>query len=837
LTRGTICNTGTMFCRACGAGAAGDAECAAEYNGAYICNGGVCVAGNCHSTTNCSNGQICNLGNHTCEGCGNGAAADAACADPANYGTNHICQNNACRTGNCHAAVDCNDPAQVCNNFQCGMCSNTTDCTNAYGTNHVCVGGACMTGNCNTTADCASSGQLCNTTTHTCQPCTTDLSCTQDTQYAAMHICLGTGSTARCVPGNCHDTSQDCQNNQICGITTPQVCGSCAGSDTACKNDPYYTNGSICLANECVPGDCHDSSIDCPAGQICGVAAAHTCGNCSAGTAGDLQCTGDGRYGGGNICFQGLCGVGNCHATSADCTGSDAGLICGATAANVCGACTSDSSCTSDTFYGATFICNTATGPSQGKCVSRACTNNNQACAANAGDFCCAGSCTPGNCCVDADCGAIGTACVNHTCSTCNAVTGNTFYVDPVNGNDQTGTGSNMSGASPAPGCAFRTITRAIAILGASPPAGTRIVIVGSGTTPRGLAATDALPITIPTNTTLTTTGGPITITLASTANPANVTGFRLNNNNSGISGDAAAPLVLDGNNRNSGIAVLVQPGTGTFTSSISNVTIRNTGGDGIRVTAGTLTIGAGVVQSFSSQDGLRVSGGTANIVNPSGAQTSFQNNTQHGIETSGDGAVTISGTRGAPVPSANGTVLLAYNSLAGLRIGPTAFGSGGLAGMNDVNGVVAWGNTNRDMMVLGGSRFRLRNSVLGAGPEGIRIDNNAGNSDAGNDISQIDLGTAVSFGNNYIQMPNGSLGFHTGAGICLTLQGGHPAQNLFAAGNFMTTTGNPGTQVNCATTAATVAKGNGCGNNNRWSIGSTTPGGTPLTYVLNMCN
>ena len=128
---------------------------------------------------------------------------------------------------------------------------------------------------------------------------------------------------------------------------------------------------------------------------------------------------------------------------------------------------------------------------------------------------------------------------------------------------------------------------------------------------------------------------------------------------------------------------------------------------------------------------------------------------------------MTITGTPGSPVPSANGTVL-AFNTQAGLRIGPTAFGSGGTAGLNDVNGVVAWGNTNRDMIVLAGSKFRLRNSVLGAGPEGIRITNNAGNTDAGNDISQVDLGTAVSFGNNYIQMPNGSLGFHTNAGICL---------------------------------------------------------------------
>ena len=764
------------------------------------------------------NGQICNLGTHTCQGCAAGAAGDAACADAANYGANHICQNSQCITGNCHVAGDCGDATKICSGNQCGACGTTADCTTAYGANHVCIGGACVTGNCNSTADCVSSKQICNTTTHACESCTTDLSCTQQTQYGAAHICLGTGNAAQCVPGDCHDRSQDCTNNQICGITTPHVCGPCNGSDTACKGDAFYTTGSICLSNQCLAGDCHDSSIECTAGKVCGASTPHTCGNCAAGAAGDTQCATDARYGSTNICFQGLCGVGNCHATSADCTGGNAGMICGASGSNVCGSCTSDSSCTSDTFYGPNTICNTATG----KCVTRTCSNNNQACTANTSDFCCGGSCTPGNCCVDADCGAIGQACINHTCSACNAVSGNTFYVDPVNGNDTTGTGSNMSGATPAPGCAFKTITRAIAILGASPFPGTKIVLVGSGTTPRGLAAGDSLPITIPTNTTLTTAGGPITITLATTAQ-GNDAGFRLNNNASGISGDSSAPLVLDGNNFAAGIAVRVNPGTTSFTSSLSNVTIRQTNGDAIRVNAGTLTVGAGVVQAFSNQDGLRVQGGTANVTNPSGAQTSFQSNVQHGIETSGNGTVTITGTRGAPVPSANGTVLLAYNTLAGLRVNPTSFGAGGTAGLNDINGVVAWGNTTRDMIVYAGSKFRMRNSVLGAGPEGIRIQTN-GATDATNDISQIDLGTAASFGNNYIQMPNGSLGFHTSAGICINLAGGHPAQNLFAAGNIMTTTGNPGTQLDCSMASGTVAKGTNCNANARWSVGNATP-------------
>jgi hypothetical protein len=820
---GTICNTGTMFCGACTT----DAQCQNEYTSGYICNGGVCITGNCHTTANCSNGQVCNLSTHACEGCN---ASDATCADAANYGPNHICQNNACISGNCHVAADCNNAAQICTSNTCGTCSTNAECVTAYGANHVCSGGSCVSGNCNSSADCAGSNQLCMN--HACVACTTDAQCVADVQYGAAHICLGTGSNAKCVAGDCHDTSADCTGTgQICGITTAHVCGSCGSSDAACKNDAAYGSGDICLAGACVAGDCHDTSTECTAGKICGVSTPHTCGNCAAGGAGDTQCVSDGRYGNGNICFQGLCGVGNCHATSGDCTGGNAGLICGASSTNTCGTCTNDAACTSDPFYGANFICNTAAGANQGKCVSRACGNNNSACTANAGDFCCSSSCTTGNCCVDADCGAIGTACVNHTCSACNAVTGNTFYVDPVNGNDSTGTGAILSGATAAPGCAFKTVARAIVVIGASPPAGTKIVLVGSGSTPRGLSASDTLPITVPANTTLTTTGGPITITLLTTAagNPA---GVRLLNNNSAVSGDPAAPLTLDGNNHNAGLGIQVATGATANTFSISNVTVMNTNGHGIRVNGGTVTIGGGVVVSGSNSDGLFVNGGVANINNASGTQTLFTGNLQYGIEVGATGSVNVTGTPGAPIPSNNGTVIANFNTQAGLRVAQTPGGTGALC---TINGLVSWGNTNRDALLQGGSKVKLRNSVFGTGPEGIRIQNNG----TSNDISQIDLGTGADPGKNWIQTPNGASGFHANAGICIVMQANQGPLTLNAGGNHFTTSGNPGTQLDCSTGAGTVGTSASC--NARVSIGNASAGGgatpTVITNVLTMCN
>jgi hypothetical protein len=310
-------------------------------------------------------------------------------------------------------------------------------------------------------------------------------------------------------------------------------------------------------------------------------------------------------------------------------------------------------------------------------------------------------------------------------------------------------------------------------------------------------------------------------------------------NNGSAISGDPAAPLILEGNNT-SGIAIQVSPGTSTFTSSVSNVSIFRTAGDGIRVTNGALTIGGGVVVSSTfgaNASGLRVTGGTATINNPSGTQTLFTFNGRYGIEVTGLGAVNVVGTPGAPVPSANGTVLSTFNTNEGIFIQQTAMNAG--RPLNDIDGLVAWGNGPRDARFRGGSRVKVRNSVFGSGPEGIRIDTGGGGATAAdnNNISQIDLGTATDFGKNWIQMPNGSLGFHSTAGICLVLAGLQAAQNLSAAGNHLTAAGNPGAQLDCSTAGGAVFTSSNCNANTRVSFGNATPVTTTITRDFSMCN
>ena len=364
----------------------------------------------------------------------------------------------------------------------------------------------------------------------------------------------------------------------------------------------------------------------------------------------------------------------------------------------------------------------------------------------------------------------LGFACSNNNCTQCNNVTGNRYLVDPINGNDLTANGSGMSGAAAAPGCAFKTITRAMQVIPANPPAGTKIILVGSPVSgldrPRG----GRHPPHHPAHQRPADDAGRADFDhrwrRPRAGNPA---GFRLLNNGSSIAGDPAAPLTLNGNDNVAGIAIQVAPTVGTNTVGVSNVSIVNTLGNSITVTNGTLTIGGGVVITGSTNNALRVTGGVVNINNAAGTQTLFSGNQQHGIHVTGTGSVNVVGTPGAPVPSNNGTVVVSFNNAAGIRLEQTV---GGAGLVNSIDGVVAWGNSNRDLLVYGGTKLKLRNSVLGAGPTGVTIAS-LGASAAQNDISAIDLGTAAQPGRNYLQVPNGALGRHSNSGICVQISGG----------------------------------------------------------------
>jgi hypothetical protein len=590
----------------------------------------------------------------------------------------------------------------------------------------------------------------------------------------------------------------------------------------------------------------HDASVDtttdtptCGADGTSCTAANGAAGYCAAklckvcvDTTDDAKCVT--AYGAGQLCIAGKCAVGNCH-TSAGC---ETGQVCGATVANKCGVCGSDTQCQTDTHYGAAFICNTTTGQAaSGKCVSSACTTLGT-CAANAGDTCCQLKCVTGNCCSDDDChtdtqfGPTYFCSANHVCSTCAGATGNQYFVDPIGGVDATATGSGKVGGTAVASCSFKTITRALQVIGNTPPAGTTITVVGVANNTTALAAAEHLPILVPANVKIATSVGPISVVL-----PADGSGFALAGDGASIAAATVAPLSIDGANHTSGMAIAVAPGAGKVTA-LSNVAIKNTGDDGIAVMNGTLNIGAGVTVTSAGhatatgrRSGIHVAGGVVNIAVPAAETPStFNANTLHGIEVSGLGVLNIVGVPVIlPDVTGAGTVVASSNSRTNIFIGQTP---GMAPSLGTLDGVVAWNSTNgAGIEIVAGSKVKLRNSVsLDNATDGVLI-STADATVAGESVSDIDLGAAGGFGHNVLQDTAGAADHpNTGAGICVALDPNSGAQSLAAAGNLFAG------PLDCSkpTPGAGLKKAATCANHVDEAIVPAT--GTTATIVSSNC-
>src|SRR5262249_25421252 len=157
-----------------------------------------------------------------------------------------------------------------------------------------------------------------------------------------------------------------------------------------------------------------------------------------------------------------------------------------------------------------------------------------------------------------------------------------------------------------------------------------------------------------------------IRVNLPASGDPTlnNVAGFQLGGDLAAIAPDPAAPITIDGATNTSGIGIGVSPGAGKSVA-LAYVTIQNTGGHGIAVSNGTLTIGQGVNVSGAGtaakrHDGLNIAGGLVNITVTGGqAPTSFNNNSQHGIYVTGAGVINITGFPViVPAPNGQGTVV-----------------------------------------------------------------------------------------------------------------------------------------------------------------------------------
>ena len=628
------------------------------------------------------------------------------------------------------------------------------------------------------------------------------------------------------------------------GFCAAGACTACAGATDDAKCKTAYGTGNICISGACTPGDCHDSA-GCSNGRLCGSSVAHACGDCTT----DTQCSGDTHYGAGTLCVNNLCVPGNCHDTSADCTGAKVGQVCGVTTDHTCGACTGDTQCANDAIYAAASktLCTTTAGQAKiGQCVvnptgtGTLCSNNSVVCPINGADFCCGNKCVPGNCCADADCATLGANfnCLQNTCTQCNSVVGNAYFVDPINGDDAGSTGSGMSGATATPGCSFRTLTKAIDVITHSgtvtAPTGTTITVVGRTSGPTSLytvaaggGPAETLPIVVPANVTITTKTGSVTLTPG-----ADKTGFTLIGDGAGIEASSDALLTIQGGTGAAGKGIVVTTATSADVVNLKYVTVNNAGGDGIQITkgtanflvgvgvtnvganginisgtgtatmnaglsvtnagsnginisgTGTATIGAGVTVTGSGTtanpaNGLNISGsGTATItVGASASSTAFDSNTQYGIAVADTGVLTVAGA----VPTTGNavrTVSAKNNTSSNVHFASSS------TTPSAINYFYSYGSTEDGLQIAAGSTIRVRHSVFRHNTgDGVHIISSA----TSNILTNIDLGAttpAADVGNNELQNSSTTLR-NGGAGICVSLTlATTSAQTLEARGN-----------------------------------------------------
>ena len=256
------------------------------------------------------------------------------------------------------------------------------------------------------------------------------------------------------------------------------------------------------------------------------------------------------------------------------------------------------------------------------------------------------------------------------------------------------------------------------------------------------------MPVVVPKNVTIegATAGAPSTVDV-----PTDETGFTLAADASGLSN-----LILDGTGLAGSTGIVATTGSGA-TTTLTNVTVKNMGLDGIDVShTGKLSIGTGVSSSTNgvgaAHSGLVVQdNGICTItVNTGGTAATFSHNTQFGISVLGAGSITIGGTL-------NPAAVASSNSDAGLYIVQTP-GNGVPA--NTVSNFAS--NTSlkgNGIHVYGGSSLKLRNSVTQGNPaDGIEIQTYVNGTTTSDDVTHIDLGTAADAGGNTFQYATGAM-------------------------------------------------------------------------------
>ncbi len=431
--------------------------------------------------------------------------------------------------------------------------------------------------------------------------------------------------------------------------------------------------------------------------------------------------------------------VGCGDATTACSLTSEAGATINAVCLSAtCAPCSLDTECT--TAYGGGYICDTASG-----------------------------SCVQGNCHSNTDCTGDGGAlslCVNNTCTACSAVANGEYYVDPVNGSDSLGTGSDTAGSQTASVCAFKTITRALQAIAASSFTTGNIHLLGDDPGSNG----ETFPLTIPTGFTVLGAAPTTTVTVPATQ------GFVL------VGTAAINALTIVGSA--TGTAGVTVGGTSGSNASLTSVTVSGFAvGDGVLVNqSGVVTINANVTLTLN-QNGLHVtdSGKAGSTVTSAATPVLFTANTGNGVLVDTTGSVDLEGTAGA---LGAGSIVASENALNGIFIQQTGTSGAQTLPTNKLLGVVTWHQAaGNGVSINTGSNVLMGASYAGANLVGVSINGSTTNYDT----SAIVLGTATAFGHNILQS---SASTDAGLSALNTSCGVHygiPAakgQTLYAAGN-----------------------------------------------------
>jgi len=558
--------------------------------------------------------------------------------------------------------------------------------------------------------------------------------------------------------------------NGICkaaGVGQPVTCQGCgtALNDAACI--AAYGPGAsyLCLNDACVPGDCR-TSTDCAAGKVC---LNNFCSPCTGATnaEGDTRCKGDARYGATTLCLSGVCTVADCR-TDADCAVQGGGgktKICGVVDENKCGSCVSDSQCQGSTDTTGTAGPNSMCEISSGACISRSCTigGNSYCTTANAADVCCGGTCQTGNCCGaggGVNCGSGGCSSTDAAkagiCTSCDAASGLTWYVDPVNGNDGTGTGATTSMGNPAPACALKTVTRALQLIGGTPAAGTKIIVLGDSTVALRPGPEEKYPIRLPSNVEVRAMTGPIQI---NNNNAFSVIGTAVTIKGFKIATSVSKAYGID-----------VAPGASV---TIGSVEVSGFNGAGIISKGGNIILGDGTTLKNNTGSGAivatqgRITVDLRNTVTLGGVR--FDGNTGYGVEAFDRGELILRGNGNAASP----TVQVINNVKGGVRVESRS--------LAEVRGLVITGSTGGSGVdVYPESMVKIAESTILNNKLGVAV-NPAG---ALTNLSSI----LVEESNTLQVAPGGSIAPNSVVGLCVAaghVPLGNPAQKLLARRNI----------------------------------------------------